>query len=168
MMGRYSGGCACRAIRYYIFDEPLTMNDCHCRDCQRMSGTGHSSYLTFANRARVKLEGQAQQFVMRTESGHTKTRSFCPQCGSPLYMTFSAMPHLFAVHAASLDDPSRYEPAFVTYAASKQSWDSISDTLTCFAKMPPQPARTVALATHLKEELLGCADESFEARAQTP
>ena len=43
----YTGGCACGAIRFEIAGEPLFQNDCQCRDCQRMSGTGHGSYLTF-------------------------------------------------------------------------------------------------------------------------
>ena len=47
MSEAYTGGCACGAIRYEISAEPLVMNDCQCRDCQRKSGTGHGSYLTF-------------------------------------------------------------------------------------------------------------------------
>ena len=39
--------CACGAIRFEIAGEPLFQNDCQCRDCQRKSGTGHGSYLTF-------------------------------------------------------------------------------------------------------------------------
>ena len=46
----YTGGCACGAIRYQISGEPLFQNDCQCRDCQRKSGTGHGSYLTFASK----------------------------------------------------------------------------------------------------------------------
>ena len=40
----YTGGCACGAIRYEISAEPIAMNDCQCRDCQRTSGAGHGSY----------------------------------------------------------------------------------------------------------------------------
>ena len=43
----FTGGCACGAIRYEISGEPLVQFDCQCRDCQRMSGTGHGSYLAF-------------------------------------------------------------------------------------------------------------------------
>ena len=41
MSAPYTGGCACGAVRYRIFDEPMFQPDCQCRDCQRMSGTGH-------------------------------------------------------------------------------------------------------------------------------
>ena len=59
MSKAYTGGCACGAIRYEISAEPLVMSDCQCRDCQRKSGTGHGSYLTFTGRRSVKLEGDA-------------------------------------------------------------------------------------------------------------
>src|SRR5438876_3897228 len=59
MKQTYQGGCACGAIRYSIDDEPLVMVDCQCRDCQHTSGTGHGSYVTFAERKAVKLQGKA-------------------------------------------------------------------------------------------------------------
>ena len=55
MSEAYTGGCACGAIRYEISGEPMVSNDCQCRDCQRRSGTGHGSYLTFPSRKDVKL-----------------------------------------------------------------------------------------------------------------
>jgi hypothetical protein len=56
----YTGGCACGAIRYQISAEPMVSNHCQSRDCQRKSGTGHGSYLTFPSRKAVKLEGEAK------------------------------------------------------------------------------------------------------------
>ena len=53
MSEAYAGGCACGAIRYEISDTPMAENDCQCRDCQRKSGTGHGSYLTFPDKRRV-------------------------------------------------------------------------------------------------------------------
>ena len=41
MSKAFTGGCACGAIRYEITAEPIGMNDCQCRQCQRKSGTGH-------------------------------------------------------------------------------------------------------------------------------
>ena len=95
MSKAYTGGCACGAIRYEISDEPIFMNDCQCRDCQARSGTGHGSYLTFPSRQRVKLTGEAKHWDIVADSGNVKTHSFCPTCGSPVYLTFAAMPDLF-------------------------------------------------------------------------
>lgn len=138
MSEAYTGGCACGAIRYEIEGEPLAMTDCQCRDCQRKSGTGHGSYLTFANRERVKLEGAATHWDIVGDSGNVKTRAFCRTCGSPVYLLFGAAPALFTVHAASLDDPSRYAPQAVTYRVRGYAWDRIDPTLPQFDKMPPR------------------------------
>jgi hypothetical protein len=132
----FTGGCACGAVRYEISTEPLAMGDCQCRDCQRKSGTGHGSYLTFAGRKSVKLEGRATQWDIAGDSGNVKTRAFCPACGSPVYMTFAAMPDLFTVHAGSLDDPGRYRPQMVLYGVRGHAWDQVDPALPKFDKMP--------------------------------
>jgi hypothetical protein len=131
----YTGGCACGAIRYRISDEPIFQFDCQCRDCQRMSGTGHGSYLAFPSKLNVTLEGKAQQWTMIADSGNVKMRGFCPTCGSPVHLTSAAMPDLFAVHAASLDDPSRYQPQAVTYHTRGYAWDFLDPALPKFAEM---------------------------------
>jgi hypothetical protein len=136
MSEAYTGGCACSAIRYEINDEPIFSNQCQCRDCQRKSGTGHGSYLTFPSRAQVKLSGKATNWDMVGDSGNVKTRGFCPTCGSPVYLTFSAMPDLFTIHAGSLDDPGRYRPQAVTYTMRGYAWDHLDPALPKFEKMP--------------------------------
>ena len=136
MSETWTGGCACGAIRYEIAGEPMAMNDCQCRDCQRKSGTGHGSYLTFPRNG-VKQTGEARLWDIVADSGNVKTRAFCPTCGSPVFMTFAAMPEVFTVHAASLDDPGRYTPQAVTYAVRGHAWDHVDAALPKFDRMPP-------------------------------
>ncbi|WP_426238966.1 GFA family protein [Pararhizobium sp. DWP1-1-3] len=133
----FKGGCACGVIRYEISAEPIFMNECQCRDCQHRSGGGHGSYMTFAGRKDVKLEGEAKEWEVAGDSGGIKRHAFCPTCGSPVYLTFVAMPDLFTVHAASLDDPSRYKPQAVTYHVRGYAWDHLDPDLPKFDRMPP-------------------------------
>lgn len=133
----YTGGCACGAIRYEISAEPVFSNHCQCRDCQQVSGTGHGSYLTFASRQDVKLSGKAAGWDRLGDSGNVKTHSFCPVCGAPVYLGFAAMPDLFTIHAASLDEPGRFVPKVVTYASRGHDWDRLDPALVIFEKMPP-------------------------------
>lgn len=137
MSDPFTGGCACGGLRYEITSEPVFMNDCQCRDCQRVSGTGHGSYLTFASRAQVTVSGEAKRREIVADSGNLKSHAFCPGCGSPVYLTFAAMPDLFTIHAASLDDPSRYAPQVVTYAKRGYAWDHLDPRLRRFEAMPP-------------------------------
>jgi len=136
MADPFTGGCACGAIRYSITGTPVFANDCQCLDCQKESGTGHGSHLTFA-RDGVTVSGEVSFWAMTADSGNTKTRAFCPTCGAPVYMTFAAMPDLFTVRAASLDDPSRYRPQVVTYHSRAWAWDHLDRNLPAFDRMPP-------------------------------
>ncbi|MBB5752858.1 hypothetical protein [Prosthecomicrobium pneumaticum] len=56
--------------------------------------------------------------------------------GGPTHLTFPAMPELIAIPAASLDDPSRFHPAALTYAIRGEAWDPIDETLPRFERMP--------------------------------
>lgn len=132
----YTGGCACGAVRYSITSEPLFANHCQCRDCQRESGSGHGSYATFA-RAGVTVAGEAKIWDMVGDSGNVKTRAFCPTCDLAVYMTYAAMPDIFTIRAASLDEPARYKPQAVTYAVRAYDWDHLDSSLTKFETMPP-------------------------------
>jgi len=138
MSKAYTGGCACGAVRYEITAEPVFSNDCQCRDCQRESGTGHQSHLTFP-REGVTLTGEGRPWDMVADSGGVKTRNFCPHCGLSVFLTFADMPDIVAIRAATLDDPSRFAPTFVTYADRAHEWDRVDPALTAFAKMPPGP-----------------------------
>ncbi len=133
----YTGGCACGAIRYAVAGEPFVMLDCQCRQCQRESGTGHASHLTFDGSAQVEVEGEAAHWDMVGDTGVSKRRYFCPTCGSPVYMRFPDMPDLFVVRAASLDDPARYQPQMTVWTAAAHAWDHTDATLLKFERMPP-------------------------------
>jgi hypothetical protein len=134
----YTGGCACGATRYAVHAEPISQSHCQCRDCRRMSGTGHGSYLTFASRKDVALKGSAKEWQPRGDSGHGKSRAFCPNCGSPLYMTLGLARDLFIIHAASLDDPARFQPPKVMYGSSGHPWDRHDEALPKLEKLPPR------------------------------
>lgn len=60
MTKRYTGGCACGAIRYGTDSDAILESHCQCRDCQRRSGTGHGSYLIFPRGSDVTITGEAR------------------------------------------------------------------------------------------------------------
>lgn len=132
----YSGGCACGEIRYEIRCDPIVQSHCQCRHCQQRSGTGHGSYLVFTGRGEAQITGQPSTWRLAGDSGAEKIHAFCPTCGSPVFLTFVAMPDLIAVHAASLDEPGRFAPQMVTYGISGHGWDTIDPALTIHPRMP--------------------------------
>jgi hypothetical protein len=137
MEAAFTGGCACGSLRYAMRGQPVEQTHCQCRDCQRRSGSGHSSWLVFAEAPGAVVSGPVSAWSVRTETGTEKRRAFCPTCGTPVYLAFPAMPGILAVTAASLDDPGRFAPRQVTWTRTGQPWDSLPPGLTAYTQMPP-------------------------------
>lgn len=135
MTEAYAGGCACGAIRYEMSGQPVFQNHCQCLQCQKRSGTGHSSYLTFPRRDAMRITGRASEWRVAGDSGNDKVHAFCPTCGTPVYLSFSAMPDMIAIHATSLDDPSRFRPQALTYSIRGHAWDAIDPAVQKFERM---------------------------------
>ena len=137
-MTLYAGGCACGAVRYEVVAEPIVAGHCQCRDCQRMTGTGHASMLGFPELA-VKITGQLKFHASKADSGHTASRGFCPECGSFVAARSSGMPGLLTIAAGSLDQPDRFTPQVAVYTKSGHAWDHLDPALPRFPTMPEMP-----------------------------
>ncbi|MFW5877397.1 MAG: GFA family protein [Myxococcota bacterium] len=137
MTESYTGGCACGTIRYEARGAPIVQNHCQCCDCQKRSGTGHSSYLVFAGEESFTITGTPSTWAVTGDSGNDKVHAFCGTCGTPVSVTFAAMPGVVAFHAASLDEPARFAPALVTYRRRALPWDRMAPELQGFDEMPP-------------------------------
>ena len=80
---RYTGGCACGQMKYDITGESVRMLNCHCRDCQRASGSAYAALLAFEQKS-VKLTGELRYYGVTSEWGNRLERGFCPNCGNPV------------------------------------------------------------------------------------
>jgi hypothetical protein len=136
MTSTYAGGCACGAARFAVVGEPADMNHCQCRQCQRASGTGHGSHLTFVD-AGVERSGETGRWVLTGDLGTRKDRHFCRTCGMPVYITFPDMPDVFVVFPSSLDDPERFAPQFTMWTDAARTWDVTDPTIPAFEKLRP-------------------------------
>jgi hypothetical protein len=132
----FSGGCLCGAVRYTCDAEPIMAGHCHCEDCRRSSGSGHSSHLAVPEAA-VVLTGETKAYVRPSASGNPVTRAFCPECGAPVFSKNPAMPGMLFLRASSLDDLEIFKPQMHVWAVRAASWDSPSTGLPAFDKMPP-------------------------------
>ena len=135
----YSGGCACGAIRYRCSAEPVMAFNCHCRDCQRASGSAFASILVVPTTAFEILTGEPAYHSVVADSGHTMQRGFCAQCGSPLLIREPARPGIVLVQAGGLDDPGRHQPAADIFQARAHPWDYMNPDLPGYPTMPPLP-----------------------------
>ena len=132
----FSGGCACGAIRYECTAEPLLVWKCHCRDCQRFTGSAFTMVVVFPASAFTFTKGEPTYYGSKGESGRTLYRGFCPACGAPVGTRVEAFPDIRPVHAASLDDPSSLEPLADIWTSSAQPWDYLNPALPKYAHQP--------------------------------
>ncbi len=132
-----AGACLCGNIQYAIDRGGVAgQAHCHCRDCQRATGSAFASFC-FLPEASFRAErGTVKGFSVRGESGGRVTRFFCPDCGSQLYSEVEMMPGFRFVKSGSLDDASWMEPQAVFWCDSAQPWVVMPDGLAEHAKSP--------------------------------
>lgn len=138
MAAPFSGGCLCGAIRYESSAEPVFSINCHCRDCQRTTGTAYAPVLAVPKDAVEITQGEPTYYTVTADSGETVSRGFCPECGAGIFSKLSANPDMMGLKAASLDDPSWFKPAMDIYTDSAQPWDVKNPELPKVPKMPPR------------------------------
>jgi hypothetical protein len=122
----FSGGCACGAVRYECSTSPITMVNCHCRDCQRASGSAYSPTVLVPTANFRLVRGAPRYHETTVANGHVARRAFCGECGSPLFASSSARLEMTGIRAASLDDPSWFRAERDVWTGSAQPWDILS------------------------------------------
>jgi hypothetical protein len=130
----FTGGCMCGAIRYECSSAPMMMANCHCRDCQKSSGSAFAAAL-MVPRSAVTFTGEVKNYEVKGDSGNAIGRGFCANCGSRLF-TAPANADFISLQAGSLDDPSWFQSQADIYVASAQPWDYLNPDSPKFPKLP--------------------------------
>ncbi len=122
MITALEGGCACRRIRYCCDAEPIFQLVCHCRDCQRASGSAFAEAILIDRQA-LSITGEQPKYHTATaDSGRSMQRGFCGACGSPLLIVKPDLPQIAFLQAASLDDPGIFQPTLEIFTARARPW----------------------------------------------
>lgn len=124
-----SGSCECGNIKLSIAQKPSMMVQCHCLDCQKSTGTGHTSSAYFKE-LEVTVDGDAKGYTVVADSGSAMTRYFCPDCGSRLYGRNAGRPGLISVQVGCLEDHSWFTPQAVLYSSKRHDWDITTDEIS--------------------------------------
>jgi len=119
---KVAGGCKCGLVRYTGNHADAPMFRCHCRDCQQLTGTGHSEMMPLTAES-FSIGEDCKTFEMSGGSGRPTYSGFCPKCGSQITRRSELMSDRIYVHAASLDDPTKYVPTKSIYSNAAQPWD---------------------------------------------
>ena len=131
-----TGGCLCGAVRYESAGDPVFSLQCHCRDCQRQTGSAYIAAMRVPAAGFRITQGTPKQYVSTSDSGNRVTRAFCGDCGSPIYIQVSTRPDLVGLRVGTLDDPSGFRAEADIFVKSAQPWDYMNPALPKSAKLP--------------------------------
>lgn len=134
-MAKIEGGCSCGKVRYSADAEPVFTGLCHCRSCQKTTGTSFSVVVAIPASA-LNVTGEVKVYDSKGDSGQGTHSSFCPNCGSPLFGTADVMQGVAMIRAGTMDDSSWVKPAMEIYCDSKMPWVALGGEFKSFPKMP--------------------------------
>lgn len=132
MSEKRTGGCLCGGIRYELDWPAQAMVVCHCRDCQKQSGTAFS-VVGVAKREALRIVGALKTFTHPGSTGQDVNRQFCPDCGSPILTDTAAARKqgIIFFKAGTLDRTTDLAPTVHYWTSSAQPWFTLPEGVTC-------------------------------------
>jgi hypothetical protein len=131
---KFEGGCYCGAVRYVAAGEPLAKVQCHCRQCQYISG-GHPNIIIGMPKDGFRYtKGEPKRFTM---SGieNPRTREFCAECGTHLTTLTPNLPTGLFIKVGTMDDPGAYGvPDLAIQIADAQEFHHIPENAKVFER----------------------------------
>jgi hypothetical protein len=133
---KLEGGCYCGDLRFRSEGEPLFKGQCHCRECQYVSG-GHPNVVMAMPEARFAWTQGAPKLFRRSDLDKPVTREFCARCGTHILTRTPALPGAVLLKVGTLDDPSVFGgPQMVIFTIDKQSFHHVPPGVPTFERAP--------------------------------
>ena len=117
------GGCTCRQVRYRLTLPPIIVNCCHCRWCQRETGTAFAINAMIESDAINLLNGEPERVLTPSQSGKGQVIVRCPICHVAVWSHYAGAGELLSfVRVGTLDNPDALPPDVHIFTSSKQPW----------------------------------------------
>jgi hypothetical protein len=120
-MSTHHAACSCGNLSLIAEGEPVRISICHCYACQRRTGSAFGFQARFP-RERIRVSGEAREYVRTADSGERLHFYFCPTCGSTVYYRLERQPELIAVAVGAFADGSFAAPKFSVWEQRKHAW----------------------------------------------
>lgn len=125
MSEKIEGGCTCGEIRYEVLSNPLVVHCCHCRMCQRQTGTAFALNALFeADHVRV-TKGIVEILAVASPSGRGQTIARCPSCHIAVWSNYhmgGLRDYIRFLRVGTLDNPDVMPPDVHIFTSTKQPW----------------------------------------------
>ena len=119
----FEGGCTCRHVRYRMKSHPMFVHCCHCRWCQRETGTAFAlNAMIEADRVEL-TSGEVESVDTPSNSGKGQKIWRCPICYIAIWSNYAgAGDKVRFMRVGTLDEPDRLPPDIHIFTMSKQPW----------------------------------------------
>ena len=132
-MATMEGGCACGRMRYRLASKPMFVHCCHCRDCQRQTGSAFVINALIETDRVEKLSGETEGVPVPTDSGRPHVIHRCPACKVAVWSHYGGGPTLSFIRVGTLDEPAALPPDVHIYTRSKLPWVALPPGVPAFA-----------------------------------
>lgn len=105
-----TGGCHCGALRYQLSAAPLMIYNCHCTNCQKITGSAFTVAATVPEAALAFVTGAPARFEWKADSGALRFGWFCASCGGRIANGQSPSNGVLSLRSGTFDDTSWVEP----------------------------------------------------------
>lgn len=127
------GGCACGLTRFRVSGDPIFVNHCHCKQCQRQTGSTSAVNMFYETERLALRSGETSLHVVKAGSGGDHVIVRCAECGTALWSHYPRLGELGAgVRVGALDDPSGIRPDAVVFASERMAWVGLPDDVPAF------------------------------------
>lgn len=128
------GGCTCGAVRYRLASAPIVVHCCHCRWCQRETGSAFVINAMIESDRVELLQGEPETVPVPSQSGKGQRIVRCPSCKVALWSHYpGGGDEIRFVRVGTLDDPDALPPEIHVYTDSKQRWLTLAEDARSFA-----------------------------------
>jgi len=132
---KLTGGCYCGDIRYKVNGEATMRAQCHCRECQYITGGVPNYFMMVPLESLEFTQGEPSTFT-RDDIENPVTRMFCPRCGTALGTQIPGFPSA-VLKVGTLDDPAAYGgPDMAIFTCDKQEFHMVPDGIPVFERTP--------------------------------
>ena len=131
-MDSLDGGCACGQLRYRLSSKRMFVHCCHCRDCQRQTGSAFVINALIETDRVAATNGEAQPIAVPTDSGRPHRIFRCPACQTAVWSEYGGAAALRFVRVGTLDEPSVLPPDVHIYTRSKLPWVTLPSGVPAF------------------------------------
>lgn len=132
-----TGGCYCGKLRYAASEEPVLKAQCHCRECQYITGGAPNLFMLMPPQGFSYTQGEPKRFT-RSDIENPVTREFCAECGTHIATRRPGLPFVI-LKVGTLDDPGIFEaPKMAIFTIDAQTFHHVPQGVPAFERLPPQ------------------------------